>query len=49
MTFTAEGGTVGLIIDCRGRPLALPSTDALRAAKMREWSAALGLNNSEKK
>lgn len=45
VTLTVEGGTVGLIIDCRGRPLALPSTDALRAAKMREWSAALGLGS----
>jgi hypothetical protein len=43
VTITAEGGTVGLLIDCRGRPIALPSSDATRAAKMREWSKALGL------
>ena len=45
VAFEVDGGAVGLIIDCRGRPLALPATDAARATKMREWLAALGLGN----
>ena len=40
-TFTVEGGVVGLILDTRGRPLALPSDERARAAKLREWMAAL--------
>jgi uncharacterized protein (TIGR01319 family) len=43
MTFTVEGGDVGLIFDCRGRPIAIPTDDAPRAAKMREWLVAMGL------
>jgi len=38
-----EGGVVGLIIDCRGRPLILPEDDQLRIAKLTEWHTALGL------
>ncbi|MCE5313539.1 MAG: glutamate mutase L [Armatimonadota bacterium] len=38
-----EGGVVGLIIDCRGRPMVLPDDSALRIAKLREWHEALGL------
>src|SRR5207244_15204 len=34
---TVEGGVVGLLIDCRGRPLQLPAAPELRLAKMREW------------
>ncbi len=42
-TFTVQGGVVGLFIDARGRPIALPDTDASRAEAMRGWLAALGL------
>ena len=42
-TFAVDGGEVGLIIDARGRPIAIPSSDSGRAAKMREWLAAMGL------
>jgi len=38
-----EGGVVGLIIDCRGRPLVLPEDDQQRIAKLTEWHKALGL------
>jgi uncharacterized protein (TIGR01319 family) len=44
-TFAVEGGTVGLIIDCRGRPLALPADGAANIAKQREWLRALGLRD----
>lgn len=42
-TFTVDGGEVGLIIDARGRPIAIPADDTNRARKMREWLQALGL------
>lgn len=38
-----EGGTVGIIIDARGRPLQLPATDEERIAKLKEWLSAFGL------
>jgi len=38
-----EGGAVGLIIDCRGRPLQLPDDPQARIGKLVEWHAALGL------
>jgi len=38
-----NGGVVGIIIDARGRPLHLPTDDATRIAKLREWLAAFGL------
>lgn len=38
-----EGGTVGIMIDARGRPLALPSDGPTRIAKLREWLQAFGL------
>lgn len=38
-----EGGTVGIIMDCRGRPFTLPTDDATRVAKLREWLEAMGL------
>jgi len=38
-----EGGTVGIMIDARGRPLQLPNTDSERIAKLKEWLAAFGL------
>lgn len=37
----AEGGVVGLILDGRGRPLALPPEDDVRIARLREWLTAL--------
>jgi len=43
ITVNIDGGEVGLIIDARGRPIAIPSADAARAAKMREWLSAMGL------
>jgi uncharacterized protein (TIGR01319 family) len=38
-----EGGAVGVIIDCRGRPLNLPESPKNRVEKLLEWHAALGL------
>lgn len=38
-----QGGVDGLIIDCRGRPLILPSNHKQRIAKLKEWHKALGL------
>ncbi len=38
----ATGGVVGLIIDTRGRPLALPSDAEERVAAIRRWHEALG-------
>lgn len=38
-----EGGAVGVIIDCRGRPLMLPDDGPARIERLREWHAALGL------
>lgn len=40
---TLEGGTVGIMIDARGRPFVLPTDNAVRIAKLREWLAAFGL------
>jgi len=45
VTVTVQGGEVGLILDCRGRPIAIPDQDAARAAKMREWLQALNLRS----
>jgi len=36
-----EGGLVGLILDCRGRPLELPSDDRSRAEKLVRWLETL--------
>lgn len=38
-----EGGTVGIMIDARGRPLVLPNDNATRIARLREWLQAMGL------
>jgi hypothetical protein len=43
MTATVQGGVVGLIVDTRGRPVALPSVASARVAKTREWLSAMGL------
>jgi hypothetical protein len=40
---TVRGGTVGLVLDGRGRPLWLPADAEERRARMRGWLAALGI------
>jgi len=42
-TAVVTGGKVGLIIDARGRPLTIPTDNAARIARMREWLDAMGL------
>ena len=42
-TASVEGGVVGLIIDTRGRPLALPAPAAERQELLRTWEEAVGL------
>lgn len=37
-----DGGLVGLIIDARGRPLALPTDEKERQARLLQWSQVLG-------
>jgi hypothetical protein len=41
-TGSVSGGTVGVILDGRGRPLDLPASEAERMAKMEEWVRAVG-------
>jgi uncharacterized protein (TIGR01319 family) len=36
-----EGGVVGVLIDCRGRPLQLPTDEQARVTKLREWNDAV--------
>ena len=36
-----QGGAVGIVIDCRGRPLQLPDDDAKRQAKLLQWFQAM--------
>ncbi|MDP2807446.1 MAG: methylaspartate mutase, partial [bacterium] len=38
-----EGGTVGVIIDGRGRPLLLPTDKNERIRKLNEWNQALNI------
>lgn len=40
---TVEGGIVGLIIDCRGRPFKLPEDKNERMVVLNEWFAAMNL------
>jgi hypothetical protein len=42
-TVEPEGGAVGVIIDARGRPLALPKEPGKRADKLQQWMASLGM------
>jgi len=42
-TVTVEGGVVGLVLDTRGRPIALPTDQTARVAKLQEWLRAFGL------
>jgi hypothetical protein len=39
---TVKGGSVGLIIDARGRPLQLPAGDEERRTKLTEWQKNVG-------
>ena len=41
-TTELEGGTVGVIIDARGRPLPLPATRGEQQAKIQEWLWGVG-------
>lgn len=43
LTAKLEGGTVGIMIDARGRPFVLPADNATRIAKLREWLEAMSL------
>jgi uncharacterized protein (TIGR01319 family) len=43
LTMRLEGGTVGVMIDARGRPFQLPTSPQARIAKLREWLQAFGL------
>lgn len=38
-----SGGVVGIILDGRGRPFAVPTDDATRVAKLREWMLELDI------
>lgn len=38
-----NGGVVGVVIDCRGRPLALPDDPTLRSQKLLEWFIAMDM------
>jgi hypothetical protein len=38
-----SGGTIGLIIDARGRPLVLPETKDERQAKIQQWRRDMGI------
>jgi len=44
---TLHGGVVGILLDCRGRPLVLPSEPARRWQKLRGWALAVDLYPSE--
>lgn len=44
---TVEGGTVGVLLDGRGRPLQLPDDDTARNAKLRDWLVAAGAMDLE--
>ncbi len=43
VTAKLEGGTFGIIIDGRGRPLVLPQDSSTRINKLREWLTAMNL------
>ncbi len=43
MEAQVTGGTVGVVVDARGRPLDLPENDELRIAALKRWAAALSL------
>jgi hypothetical protein len=37
-----DGGLIGLIIDARGRPLALPTNERERQSRLQQWMQAIG-------
>lgn len=37
-----HGGSVGLVVDARGRPLTLPEEDEERSQRLRQWQWAMG-------
>ena len=41
VTRKVQGGVVGLVLDARGRPLALPDDETLRAERLKDWMAVL--------
>ncbi len=43
VTAEVHGGLVGIILDCRGRPLELPSDDRKRSEKLLAWIEAMDL------
>jgi hypothetical protein len=43
VTRRLKGGTVGLLFDARGRPLALPENEADRRALVARWAKAWGV------
>lgn len=43
-TTEVEGGTLGLVVDARGRPLVLPADDRLRDVALSQWRQALRSN-----
>ncbi|MFX8593424.1 hypothetical protein ABTM36_20000, partial [Acinetobacter baumannii] len=43
VTRELEGGTVGIMVDARGRPFNLPTNESERVSKLREWLQAMGL------
>jgi uncharacterized protein (TIGR01319 family) len=40
---TIEGGVVGIVIDCRGRPFSLPEDKEKRSTKLNTWFAAMNM------
>ncbi len=42
-TAEAEGGLLGIVVDGRGRPLALPADDQSRRQMIGEWMSSMGL------
>jgi len=46
-TVPVEGGVVGLVIDARGRPIAVPTDQTARVAKLQEWLKAFGLPTTQ--
>ncbi|MEA1912795.1 MAG: glutamate mutase L [candidate division WOR-3 bacterium] len=45
---TLRGGVVGVIVDCRGRPLELPGNEEERREKLEGWNKALSIYPDER-
>jgi len=43
MEFKVRGGTVGLILDARGRPLMVPANEQQHLAELTSWVQELNL------